>query len=75
MRFYITSHRYSCGIDLHARTMYVCILNLEGAIVFHRNPPSAPDAFLEALAAYREDLVAASSDRSRSRSSWKIACR
>ena len=59
MRFYTKQHRYSCGIDLHAKTMYVCILNQEGEMVFHRNLPSAPDAFLRAIAAYREDLVVA----------------
>jgi hypothetical protein len=26
MRFYTGQHQYYCGIDLHARTMYVCIL-------------------------------------------------
>ncbi len=59
MRFYTKLHRYSCGIDLHARIMYVCILNREGEMVFHRNLPSTPDAFLRAIAAYRDDLVVA----------------
>lgn len=27
MRFYTTTHRHYCGIDLHAKQMYVCILN------------------------------------------------
>jgi len=27
MRFYTKSHQSYCGVDLHARTMYVCILN------------------------------------------------
>jgi|GEM_PF-6066912 len=26
MRFYKQSHRFYCGVDLHARTMYLCIL-------------------------------------------------
>ena len=26
MRFYTNQHRYYCGIDLHARSMYVCTL-------------------------------------------------
>ena len=26
MRFYTAQHRYYCGIDLHARRMYICIL-------------------------------------------------
>ncbi len=61
MRFYTTQHRYSCGIDLHARTMYVCILNQDGGIVFHRNLPSTPDSFLKAIAPYRDDLGSLSS--------------
>ena len=24
MRFYTKTHKHYCGIDLHARTMYVC---------------------------------------------------
>jgi len=39
--------------------MYVCIVDREGAIVFHHNLPSAPDAFLKAIAPYRDDLVVA----------------
>jgi hypothetical protein len=27
MRFYSKTHQHYCGIDLHARNMYVCILN------------------------------------------------
>lgn len=50
MRFYTTPHRYSCGIDLHARTMYVCILNQDGGIVFHCNMPATPDCILIAEA-------------------------
>ena len=30
MRFYNGQHRHWCGIDLHARTMYVCILDATG---------------------------------------------
>ena len=42
MRFYTNQHRYYCGIDLHARTMYVCILDPEGQILLHRNMPCCP---------------------------------
>jgi len=59
MRFYTKQHRYSCGIDLHARTMYVCILDQEGAIVVHKNLPTTPEVFLKAIAPYRDDLVVA----------------
>jgi hypothetical protein len=27
MRFYTKVHEAYCGIDLHVRTMYVCIVN------------------------------------------------
>ena len=33
MRFYTQQHEYYCGIDLHARIMYVCLLDQAGAIV------------------------------------------
>ena len=35
MRFYTKRHRYYCGIDLHARSMYVCILDPQGKILLH----------------------------------------
>ena len=58
MRFYTKQHKFYCGIDLHARTMYVCILNQDGEIVVHRNmTASTRRPFLKAIAPYREDLV------------------
>jgi hypothetical protein len=57
MRFYTQQHKFYCGIDLHARTMYVCILNGGGEILLHRNMKAAPEPFLKASAPYREDLV------------------
>jgi len=57
MRFYTKQHKFYGGIDLHARTMYLCILNQNGEIVFHRNMRAAPEPFLQAIAPYREDLV------------------
>jgi len=59
MRFYTTPHRYYCGIDLHARRMYVCVLDAEGQIRVHRNGPATPEHFLTTIAPYREDLVVA----------------
>jgi hypothetical protein len=57
MRFYTQQHQFYCGIDLHARAMYVCILNGDGEIFWHRNMKAAPEPFLKAIAPYREDLV------------------
>jgi hypothetical protein len=59
MRFYTRVHEAYCGIDLHARTMYVCILNRDGEILLHRNMPTTPESFLKAIAPYRRDLVVA----------------
>ena len=59
MRFYTAQHRYYCGIDLHARRMYICVLDVEGKVRVHRNGPATPEHFLATLAAYREDLVVA----------------
>jgi transposase len=57
MRFYTKQHKFNCGIDLHARTMYFCILNQDGEVVLHRNMRAAPEPFLQAIVPYREDMV------------------
>jgi transposase len=59
MRFYTKQHKFYCGIDLHARSMYVCILNQDGDIVVHRNLKTRPDALLQIMGPYREDIVVA----------------
>src|ERR671930_749851 len=59
MRFYTKPHQFYCGIDLHARSMYVCVLSHDGEIVLHRNMTAAPEPFLKAVAPYREGLVVA----------------
>jgi transposase len=59
MRFYTQNHQYYCGIDLHARSMYLCILDTHGAVLLHRNYQTEPEAFLTAIAPYRADLVVA----------------
>jgi hypothetical protein len=57
MRFYTQQHRFYCGIDLHDRTMSLCVFNQEGEMLFHRNMPAGPEPFLKAVAPYRADLV------------------
>ena len=59
MRFYTQQHAHYCGIDLHTRTMYLCILNQAGAIVLHRNMKADPDSFLKAIAPFRQGIVVA----------------
>ena len=57
MNFYTQQHKHYCGIDLHAKAMYVCILDQSGTILVHKNLPTTPEAFLRLIAPYREDLV------------------
>jgi transposase len=59
MRFYTKTHQYYCGIDLHTRWMYLCILNSEGEILYHQNLKAGPENFLSAVAPYRRDVVVA----------------
>src|SRR6266852_6159473 len=57
MNFYTRQHNHYCGIDLHAKAMYVCILDQSGTILVHKNLPTTPEAFLRVIAPYRDDLV------------------
>jgi transposase len=59
MRFYTQQHPYDCGIDLHARSIYLCILDQNGAIVLPRNLAAALEPFPQAIAPYRTDLAVA----------------
>jgi transposase len=57
MRFYTAPHRFYASIDLHARTLHLCLLDHPGAVVYDRNLPCRPDAFLQAVAPFRDGLV------------------
>src|SRR5262250_2244634 len=59
MNFYTRQHKHYCGIDLHAKAMYVCILDPHGTKLVHKNLPTTPEAFLQVVAPYRDDLVVA----------------
>jgi len=49
MRFYTLQHKYYCGIDLHARKMYVCILDQKGKIRVHKNIRTNPEILFELI--------------------------
>jgi len=59
MRFYTKQHKFYCGIDLHAKKMYLCILDESGEIRLHRNIETARDVFVKVIEPYREDIVVA----------------
>lgn len=57
MRFYKEQHHFYVGIDLHARTMYVCVMNNSGSVVYHKNMPSTPECLQHAVDPYGTDIV------------------
>jgi transposase len=57
MRTYKTQHAYYCGIDLHARSLYVHILDDHNKTRLERDIPASPAAFLETIQPFREGLV------------------
>jgi hypothetical protein len=59
MRFYTTKYLYYCGVDLDARSMFICIIDNRGNTVAHKNISTDPDWFLKAIAPYHEESVVA----------------
>jgi transposase len=59
MNFYTQQHKFYCGIDLHAKSMYLCIINQEGEIMLQRNIRTDPKVFLNTIERYREDIIVA----------------
>ena len=57
MRFYNQQHPFYCGIDLHTRKMYCCIVDQAGQVLVHHNLQTRGDHFLQLIAPYRNGLV------------------
>jgi hypothetical protein len=57
MRVYSQAHPFYCGIDLHARTMHLCVLDQGGTVVLDKNLAARPETFLKAVAPFRDGLV------------------
>jgi transposase len=54
---YNQPHKFYCGVDLHARSMFTHVLDHKGKTVFEQDLPADPAAFLHAIKPYRKDLV------------------
>jgi len=54
---YNQQHRFYCGVDLHARSMYVHIVDHKGKSVFDRDLTADPDEFLDAIKPFRKNIV------------------
>jgi transposase len=49
--------RFYAGVDLHARSLFLCVLDRDGQERFARNLTAAPAPFLKAVAPFRDGLV------------------
>ena len=59
MRFYTQQHPYYCGIDLHAKTMYICILDRDGKTLFHENMAVNTDLLQRAVDPFLPNIAVA----------------
>jgi len=57
MRVYNQPHRFYCGVDLHARSLYTHVLDAKGQTVLDRDLPASGAAFLDAVKPFRDGLV------------------
>jgi transposase len=59
LRFYNQQHRFYCGVDLHARTLSLHVLDAQGQSVLATTIAASPAAFLKAVAPFRAGLAGA----------------
>jgi transposase len=58
MKYYKTTTEFNCGIDLHTKQMYICVMDREGTILIHKNIKGNDFAFfLKLVAPYIHDLT------------------
>jgi transposase len=51
--------RFYAGVDLHARSLYLVVLDRDSQVRFGRNLPAAPEPFLRAVQPFRDGLLVA----------------
>ena len=57
MRFYTQQHQFYCSIDLHARSMYVCIMDNEGKVLTHKNMAATAEDLIGLIEPYKREVV------------------
>jgi hypothetical protein len=57
MQFYTKKHNYYCGIDLHTKIIYLCVLNSEGEVQLHKQTHANPESLMRLIKPYLDDLV------------------
>ena len=60
MKPYVLKTEYACGVDLHSRQMYVCIMDRDGNVLVHTNiNGNNLDYFLKLIEPYKTNLTVA----------------
>ena len=58
MKYYTSTTEFNCGIDLHARQMYACVMDHTGTKLMHTNIQGNDFTyFLKRVEPYRHDLT------------------
>jgi len=57
VRFLTQTAASYVGVDLHARTLYACVLDQAGTVRLSKGLPARPEPFLAAIAPFRPDLL------------------
>jgi transposase len=58
MKYYTSTTEFNCGIDLHARQMYVCVMDRQGKKLVHTNIRNNDfNFFLKLIEPYKHDLT------------------
>src|SRR5437870_4662179 len=58
MKYYTSTTEFNCGIDLHARQMYVCLMDRQGKKLVHTNVKDNDFAyFLKLIEPYKHSLT------------------
>ncbi len=61
MKYYTSKTEFNCGIDLHARQMYACVMNRQGEKLVHTNIKGNDfEYFLKRVEPFRHDLTVVS---------------
>ena len=61
MKYYTSTTEFNCGIDLHARQMYACVMDRQGKKLVHTNIAGNDwEYFLKRVKPYRHDLTVVS---------------
>jgi hypothetical protein len=58
MKYYTSTTEFNCGIDLHARQMYVCVMDRQGKKLVHTNVlDNNFNFFLKLVEPYKHSLT------------------